>query len=326
VAQLTDALGSAGVDIRAEEEAMARDAPSAHVTMANANREDRSRKQNFLDPVVLNTKIKEITSNHSLTATPEAQTYIALALQSRLTSVLKQCITAVDHRIESTYTRPPPLYPLDENAIIADPEHPPEPLPMWSVLVRRDVAKQVAALEKIEREEETKTRRRRRERDENEAAGINGGTGGDMDIDGGDDEDEGKKKKKKKKEGPGVTAKNMSDEVRKKMSDMVANDFAGGFAKKYAWMSGGAGAANSAAAKSAAAAGAGTSTPKPATAAPSTSAGGGFVRSFVTKPTVTVEPVDERRMTLPDIMFVVTRERGHGAGRGSARTWSVTGY
>ncbi|KAG8901839.1 hypothetical protein FRB99_005078 [Tulasnella sp. 403] len=327
VAQLTDALGSAGVDIRAEEEAMARDAPSA-THAAGVKSEDRSKKQNFLDPVVLAARVKEITTNHSLTASADAQTYIALALQFRLTTLVKQCISAVDHRIDSNYNRPPPLYPIDENANTEDPQ---EPLPMWGVLVRRDVAKQLAALEKIEREEETRIRRRRRERDENEAAGIAPGPG-DLDGEGGgggeDDEEGGKKKKKKKKDGPGVTAKNMSDEVRKKMSDMVANDFAGGFAKKYAWMQGG--AASTTVPKPAA------TTPKPATATStptavgttSTTGGGGsgFVRPFVTSRTGVVDPPDERKVTLADLMFVINKERGHGAGRGSARTWSVGGY
>lgn len=198
---------------------------------------------------------------------------------------------------------------------------------MWGLLVRRDVGKQLAALEKIDREEENRARRRRRERDENEAAGTGGGPGAngttDMDVDGGEDDDEGgKKRKKKKKEGPGVTAKNMSDEVRKKMSDMVANDFAGGFAKKYAWMQGGAAVTPMKPANS---------NPKPATTSTPTTTtpatGSGFARPFAAgKAAAAAQEPEERAVTLPDLMFVVQKEKGHGAGKGSARTWGVSGW
>lgn len=284
--------------------------------------EDRSRKQNFLEPAILQARVKEITANHSVQATQDAQTYIALALQARLTATIKQCVGAVDHRLDTQYTRPPPLYPITPNPTVNPDDPPPEPLPMWSLLVRRDVVKQLAALEKMEKEEETRARRRRQERNENEgnANGSMDAGGDDMDE---DDSEESRKRKKKKKDGPGVTAKNMSEEVRVKMSDFAANA-AGALPKKYSWMTSGVAATTPALAAKPAA-------PKPATtttATTTTPATGGFVRPFVTKQASATAPEnpDERRITIADLMFVVGKERGHGAGRGSARTWSVAGW
>jgi hypothetical protein len=66
-------------------------------------------------------------------------------------------------------------------------------------------------------------------------------------------------KKKKKKEGPGVTARNMSEDVRKKMSNAVASQAAGLSTGKYAWMNAAAGTSTPAKTKST------TSTPGPST-------------------------------------------------------------
>ncbi len=49
-------------------------------------------------------------------------------------------------------------------------------------------------------------------------------------------DEDGAPKKKRKKEGPGVTAKNMSEEVRKKMSNAAASHAAGLSTGKYSWM------------------------------------------------------------------------------------------
>ncbi|KAG8907326.1 hypothetical protein FRC01_007726, partial [Tulasnella sp. 417] len=314
VAQLTDALGSAGVDIRAEEEAMTRDT-RAQLSTSIAPSEDRSKKQNFLDPVVLAARVKEITSNHSVTATADAQTYIALALQFRLTTLIKQSIAAVDHRLESQYNRPPPLYPIDDNVMQVEGEDAakPEPQPMWSVLVRRDVSKQLAALEKIDREEESRVRRRRKERDENEASANGGGAAGEgggdaMDLDGvggdGDDDKKGKKLKKKQ-DGPGVLAKKMTEDMQKSVSNRVANEFTG--VKKYSWMQPGAVTATTPVKKPAPIAtnttggGAATSSSTP-TAVGGASAGSSFVRPFLAGGRSAVnETLEERKVTLGDL-------------------------
>lgn len=229
-------------------------------------------------------------------------------------------IEASAHRTDTQFDRPASMYEDGK--------------PMWSVSVRRDVAKQLAALEKAEREEEMKIRRERKELAAQHAAALAAVSPGGATTTTAsapvEEEVEGPKKKKKKTEGPGVTAKNMSEDVRKKMSNAVASQAAGLGTGKYAWMN----AANTVPA------------PKPKPAAPSTpssapspAAGtekgngsgsggaGGWARPYVSaanksqSTTTTPQDDNKRLVTLRDAMFVVGKERGHGGGRGAARGW-----
>jgi len=216
---------------------------------------------------------------------------------------------------------------------------------MWSIVVRSDIAKVLAVMEKVEREEEMKVRRERKEKAEAAAQAIalaQQTSTSAMAVDGasiGDDAD-GQPKKKKKKEGPGVTARNMSEDVRKKMSNAVASQAAGLSTQKYAWMNAAAAPAPkpkaptpTAATTSTGAGPVGTAGLTPATTtapAASTTAGSRWARPYVSatnKPgqgtTQQKEEGDLRRViTLRDAMFVVEKERGHGGGRGSAKGWT----
>ncbi|OJA17068.1 hypothetical protein AZE42_11194, partial [Rhizopogon vesiculosus] len=245
VATLNDALGSAGVDLRAEEESLQRSHES-HQTYRSF--EDRSRKQPVtpsIDARYLGATMRSIGTEHKVTKIPEdSVNYLALALRARLQDLVTAIVAAAQHRTDTQFDRPASLY---ENG-----------LPMWSIVVRGDVAKQIAVMEKIEREEEMKIRRERKERADmaaahaaNLAAQASGGNA--MAVDG---DEEGGTKKKKKKDGPGVTARNMSEDVRKKMSNAVASQ-AAGLGGKYAWMN----AANSPA---------GAAKPKPAASSTAT--------------------------------------------------------
>lgn len=267
--------------------------------------------------------MRNIGTQHKITKVPEdSVNYLALALRARLQDIIVATIAATRHRSDAQYDKPPSMY---ENGT-----------PMWSVVVRNDLGKQLAALEKSEREEEMKIRRERKERADlaaahaaNLAAQASGG-GTAMAV---DEEDGGAPKKKKKKEGPGVTARNMSEDVRKKMSNAVASQ-AAGLGGKYAWMN----AANAptatpkskaAATTPAAAVTTPTTTSTPATTtAPAASTAGGtsWARPYVSAKRVTtsnqaLEEDDRMSVTIRDAMFVVERERGHGGGRGSARGW-----
>lgn len=262
--------------------------------------------------------MRTVGAQHKITKIPDdATNYMALALRARLQDLVTGMITAAHHRTDTQFDRPASLYE--------------EGSPMWSIIVRSDVAKQLAALEKVEREEETKIRRERKERQDMAAAHTAAlaaqanGTANQMATDG-YDEAEGGAKKKRKKEGPGVTARNMSEDVRKKMSNAVATQ-AAGLGGKYAWMT----ASNAA-----------TPKPKPAPAAspnlggattttPAAGAAGGassWARPYVPtkKSTLTASPsaVEEdtrTAVTMRDAMFVIEKERGHGGGRGAARGW-----
>ena len=268
--------------------------------------------------------MRTIGTQHKITKVPEdSVNYLALALRARLQDLVVAMIAAARHRTDAQYDKPPSMYE--------------DGTPMWSVVIRSDLGKQLSALEKTEREEEMKIRRERKERADlaaahavNLAAQASGG-GGAMAV---DEEDGGAPKKKKKKEGPGVTARNMSEDVPKKMSNAVASQ-AAGLGGKYAWMN----ATNAPAA---------TPKPKPVAAAPapavtapttttipatttapaaSTATGTTWARPYVSSKKATtasnqaVEEDDRMLVTMRDAMFVVERERGHGGGRGSARGW-----
>ncbi|KAG2054914.1 hypothetical protein BDR06DRAFT_996385 [Suillus hirtellus] len=322
VATLNDALGSAGVDLRAEEESLQRshDSHQSYRTF-----EDRSRKQPTtpsFDTRFLGTTMRSIGTEHKVTKIPEdSVNYLAIALRARLQDLVTTMVTAANHRMDTQFDRPACPY---ENGT-----------PMWSIVVQSDVAKQLAALEKIEREEEMKVRRERKERADmaaahaaNLAAQASGGNA--MAVDG---DEEGGAKKKKKKEGPGVTARNMSEDVRKKMSNAVASQ-AAGISSKYSWMN--AANASTAAAKPKPAASstattstATTTTPATTTApaastAPATSWARPYMGGKKGSPTSPQTAEDDDRMviTMRDAMFAIEKERGHGGGRGSARGWS----
>lgn len=278
--------------------------------------------------------MRTISAQHKVPKIPEdSVNYLALALRARLQELITGMIAASRHRTDTQFDRPASLYE--------------DGTPMWGLLVRSDVAKQLAALEKVEREEEMKVRRERKERTEMAAAHAAalaaqaaGGGGAAVATDGYDDLDGGGKKKRKK-EGPGVTARNMSEDVRKKMSNAVASQ-AAGLGGKYAWMN----ASNAGSApktKPAAAApspntapsggGAATNTPATTTApAAGPSAGAGGAGSTWARPYVPTKKSssgaaqsseeDTRTViTLRDAMFVVEKERGHGGGRGTAKGW-----
>ncbi|KAG1737519.1 transcription initiation factor TFIID component TAF4 family-domain-containing protein [Suillus paluster] len=313
VATLNDVLGSAGVDLRAEEESLQRSHDS-----------HQSRKQPVtpsFDTRYLGATMRSIGTEHKVTKIPEdSVNYLAIALRARLQDLVTAMVAATYHRTDTQFDRPACLY---DNGT-----------PMWSIVVQSDVAKQLVALEKIEREEEINVRRERKERADlaaAHAANLSAQTSGGnaMAVDG---DEEGGAKKKKKKEGPSVTARNMSEDVRKKLSNAVASQ-AAGLGGKYAWLNAANSSATSAKPKAAASSAAATSpatttTPATTTApAASTTATTSWVRPYVGKkgsPTSPLTGEDDDRMlvTMREAMFAIEKERGHGGGRGSARGWS----
>jgi hypothetical protein len=235
----------------------------------------------------------------------------------RLQELITSMITASRHRTDTEFDRPVSLYK--------------DGTPMWGLVVRSDVAKQLGALEKVEREEETKARRERKERAEvaahAAALAAQASGGGGMITDGTfEDAEGGGAKKKRRKEGPGVTARNMSEDVRKKMSNAVASQ-AAGLGGKYAWMNAANAPTTTSKPKAATAAAGGAAGTTPATTtAPAASAGGSWARPYVsTKKATTANAAAEEdtrtTVTIRDAIFVVEKERGHGGGRGAARAW-----
>lgn len=252
-----------------------------------------------------------------MTKVPEdSVNYVALALRARLQDLITSMIAASKHRTDTQFDRAPSTYE--------------DGTPMWGLVIRSDVAKQLAALEKAEREEEMKVRRERKEREDAasaQAAALQAqqASGSSVAPEG---EDDGQPKKKKKKEGPGVTARNMSEDVRKKMSNAVASQ-AAGLGTKYAWMNAASASTPAPKVKPAAT----TSTPglSPATttapAANTNTTSSGWARPYFSTKTSTQstpQKEDDPRqvVTLKDALFVIEQEKGHGGGKGSARGWT----
>ncbi|KAF8878597.1 transcription initiation factor TFIID component TAF4 [Gymnopilus junonius] len=286
--------------------------------------------------------MRTIGTSHKVTRIPEESVnYLALSLRARLQDLVTSMIAAAHHRTDTQFDRPASLYEEDKS-------------PMWSLVVRSDVAKQLAALEKVEREEELRVRKERKERAEitaahtaalaaqaNGMAGAQAAANAEM-----ADDMEGGPKKKRKKEGPGVTARNMSEDVRKKMSNAVATQ-AAGLGGRYSWMT----AANASspvpkpkretttattpaaasvtagisASPGAATGAAPTGTPVTAAATPASSWARPYVSSKkpATANTKEAAAEDDTRtvVNMRDAMFVIEKERGHGGGRGAARGW-----
>jgi type II secretory pathway pseudopilin PulG len=293
--------------------------------------------------------MRTIATNHKVTRVPDdAVAYLALCLRARLQDLITAMIKAAKYRTDEGFDRPAGFYDAVDGG---------EPTPKWSIVVRNDVAKQLIALEKVEREEELRIRKERRERAEMQAAHAAAlaaqAAGGASNIGGagesGEDADSsmggfGAPKKKRKKEGPGVTARNMSEDVRKKMSNAVATQ-AAGLGGRYAWMT----SANATGAAAAAKPKPGTSATTSTTA--TSAAGSSWARPYIPSTknlgalgaataafasgtgassgtTASGQAESEEaamtltRISMRDAIFVINRERGHGGGRGSARGWS----
>ncbi|KAG8763392.1 hypothetical protein FRC11_004160 [Ceratobasidium sp. 423] len=323
--QLNDALAGI-VDLRAEEDALSR----GHQDVGNAyyHRDgDRTKRVGpglELSKLWMSEKLKNILSAQGLTNLPEdALNYAMLAWKARLQMLWDRALASAEHRYSSQYSRPPSFWnppPTDGST----PNTAIPPTPMWSTVVKRDVSKQLSAIERAEKEEETRARRERRTAAAQAEA--------DDAVE--DDDADGRKAKKMRALGPGVTARMMPEDVKKKMSDNTANRAAGLGTGKYAWMT--AGAAGGAAAAPAppkpkpapaptpAPTATATATPTPAPAATATNPApktGGWGRAYaaVTKTTAGTETKEEGiTVTLRDALFVASRERGFGGGRGSA--------
>jgi len=102
----------------------------------------------------------------------------------------------------------------------------------------------------------------------------------------------------------------MSEETKKKLSNTIANA-AAGFGNRYAWMNTGS-----------------TPLPRRPTGGGGGGAGGSGANAGVggwggwSTGKKGKKKQSERSLSMRDVLFVVEREKGHGAGRGSARGWS----
>lgn len=184
---------------------------------------------------------------------------IGLAVQIRMRSLVEQMVEAKKQRVAATHHRPPPMQPPRFEGDL--------PAPMWDEALYDDVEKILSTIDRVEREEERQARKSRLvrdhaeqlERERRERAALVGGDdsgeagdqsmasfgpgtpGGPSSVPGtpGGTGTAGKKDKKRKRETPAQTAKNMSEDVRRKLSDQTASRTLG--TKKFSWLTGGGG-------------------------------------------------------------------------------------
>ncbi|CAD6887993.1 unnamed protein product [Tilletia controversa] len=194
---LADVMGSAGVDLRAEEEAMQSQTrfashpqpqhrPAQTYAQNTSSQPKRTSGGLFLEVYPLSMKVHSIAAMHGLGVEPDVLNYLSLTARTRFRNLAEAMVATARHRIWSTaHARPPPLYPDDPSSSSSssssfrhkgkargteqmDAEH--EPKPMYHEQLISDPTKQLSAIEKAEREEEGRARRRRAARVERENA------------------------------------------------------------------------------------------------------------------------------------------------------------
>ncbi|KAL1914483.1 uncharacterized protein VTP21DRAFT_8866 [Calcarisporiella thermophila] len=228
---LTDVTVYAGVDLKEESDYILRDV-GVRIQFDGV---DQTRAQQFFNANILRTIVERIAkSNNISNVSQDYVTYLALATQLRLRNITEQMIQAAKHRIKSQEFAPPPL---DEAG-----------KPMYKIIVQQDVRKQLLAIERAEREEERRRKEKLAERTAAaEAMGGADGLGGEgryAEGTGGPMEDlpstpqelvTGNKPPKKRRK----DTRNISEDVRKRITNQTALLSAGGVRKS--WMLEGAG-------------------------------------------------------------------------------------
>ncbi|KAF7318937.1 TAF4 domain-containing protein [Mycena chlorophos] len=291
VATLNDALGSAGVDLRAEEETLQR-SHGAQSSYNNNVFEDRARKQPsrpHFEVAHLSAKMRDIATHHKVVGSgiPEdCVNYLALALKARLQDLVEAMIHAAKYRTSAKFDKPASMY---EDGTAA-----------WGLMVRADVAKQLAALEKAEREEEERERELRFRREQALDKAIDAMLAGDdMQVDFPTEEEVWNDRKRRRKAGK-------SAEVQHQMTNQTANKAAG--VPTRTWMTTTMPSKNKPP----------IPVPPPAATAPHES------RPYRATGTAPATRSTDGKLVVSskDAMFVILKERGHGGGRGAALGWT----
>ncbi|KAK4700184.1 hypothetical protein P7C70_g6066, partial [Phenoliferia sp. Uapishka_3] len=421
---LMDAVGISGVDIGAEEESMRQANVAAHQTVQPVQPgQDRSRKQDFIDPNVLAECVKKIAAAFQLrTLEPDTIPLIALATRHRLMSLINDAVAARDHRLSASHLRPPPLTTKkrrrgagsdgeDEDGEDDDDDEDEdfddfdggvakrraraaakgksrEGEPAWDVVVYDDPEKILGVLERVDREEERKRRRERMLRDQKEeeeraledaikaseeaqqafegpsstsidhlvmgaGGGASGASGSGPATPKGDEtpgsKDKKPKRERKKKKETAANPRNLSEDVKKRLTDQVTSRQIGG--RSYSWLNSGGGVGSSSTGFSSPTPGAlpkpkfapASSLPPPNFGSPLATGGFGAAGGSATGgshlPSAlgrlsNVPPLHDANraraakeewergqhiVEIGDVVFALERERGMGVGKGTGR-------
>ncbi|RKP04920.1 transcription initiation factor TFIID component TAF4 family-domain-containing protein [Thamnocephalis sphaerospora] len=219
---LTDVMGYAGIDLREEYENILRDeAQQLGAAGVGGSLVDRSRTQDFINTDSLRIKMEQIGQSAGIRRpSNEVLNYLALGVQQRLRGLVHEMVAASKHRAFSQALAPPPL---DEET----------GRPLYAIKVHQDVKRQLQAMEQVERHLEEKRKESLRpftqDADADEA-GLGDGTDAAalalMETP--------KPAKRKAKKTKSVSERNLSEDVRKRITNETAMRSAGG--KMKSWM------------------------------------------------------------------------------------------
>ncbi|KAI8381433.1 transcription initiation factor TFIID component TAF4 family-domain-containing protein [Radiomyces spectabilis] len=206
----TNALNYTGVNLKEESDQLLRDGDK--LSAGAVAPPERAPTQGFLNSDLLQERLTKIASTETINQIDsDVLGYLALACQQRLRTLIEKMIVASKHRVQSQTVETAPLNAKGQT--------------LYKVVDVQDIKKQLLAIERVEREEERKRKEAIAEKERRAQMG-------DGDHEGGD-EDRPAKKKKKKEMGPGVTARNMSEDIRKKFTNETALMSAGGVRKSW---------------------------------------------------------------------------------------------
>lgn len=214
---LTDVMGSAGVDLREESENIMRSVHGSVGLRSNSSLTEVSGLRTldsfvplpFVEIPSLNQILLQITKKYDVSEiSPEVLELLSLAVEERVRGLLDQMIKTSKHRVLAQQTYPtPPLNDIGK--------------PIYKVMVNKDPRKQLQALERVDKDRVRKYYLRLEE-------------GSQIDEDG---ESRSKKSKNRRDASSGLTAtasaRNMSEESRKANANQTTHMFTGGLRKSW---------------------------------------------------------------------------------------------
>ncbi|GBC07709.1 hypothetical protein RclHR1_07640007 [Rhizophagus clarus] len=330
-ASYDDVLTFTGVDLKEETDNILRENELLGIRQSYTTQlPDRSRTQNFLDQRNLANMVTSIAMQHKLGVSPDVMSYLALATQERIRTLVESMIAAKNHRIHSEHIH----HPNVTGGGGGDGGGGGENLPMYKEAISLDVKSQLLAIEKVDREHE----RKRKE--------IRAGLKNDNKTDDKDDSKDQsemtstapKRSKRQKKDTLPTPAINKLT-VDTKNTNMTALSAAGG--KTKSWMidiqpevpstsvinGGDTAATRPSRGRSRSASNAKNfSTFKKG----ETQQGGVLSTNITTGPYITGQQQPSNgpvpTITVKDALFVLERDRGGGGGAGSGREVLMKGY
>lgn len=339
-----DVMTGAGIDLRAEQEAIGGTAASTVGVPGQFRRAGSDETQGglYLHALDLSVKVHQIATQQGLQVDPTVLNYLSLATRQRFRNLLEAMVRTARHRQWSSQEASPGFWPgtkrsADQASLDKDERNAqgdPKRIPLFHQEVVQNPELLLSALEKVERRTEMRAKQKRAEREARyraameaqasvgDAAGA-ARTGQPADAPtGAITVEEGGKKKH-------VSLKHATPDIQKKLADSVAQSALGGGSSRYSWMSsgvhgfGGAGAgAHGAGGKDAEAEagekGAGAAAGNAAGAGGGPAAPGAWGDLASRQAAKAAEAAAAvTRVTMSDALSALEREKAGGAGLGS---------